>query len=291
MVALISPAMKSMSNELIDAEHAGEDKSNAATAISSDGMWRPIVGGISRFSLQVPEIALAEARRFEDTSTLFYLSHKVDNGLELHSNSRGSLDLTVTPQETWARYSVHANPNVTYGLGLRSFESSTYPTVSLQYRLVTDELALDSYNLNILENDFRIAMSRTKLSYTETHEDLFHLGISSLTRDTHAAIGRRWFQSLGQFDSVLSLSHFENQSSIEIQVEQNYNNYDFYFGTKAALSGDESELFLGFKANFGASVTTSVASGHKNNTHQTTSLRNLRRVNLDNLWRAADILN
>ncbi len=290
IIVLLIPATRSMGDERVDAAHMSEEEPKARLAISSDGMWRPIVGGISRFSLQFPEIALAEAQRFQDTSTLFYLSNKVDNGLELHSLPHSSFDLTVALQETWAHYYINANPNVSYGLGVKSSKNSTYPAVSFRYRQIPDNLVLYAYALNILENDIRFALSRTKLSPTEGYEDLFHLETRSLLGDTNAAVGRRWFKSLGQFDSVLSLSHFENQSSVELQIEQNYENHDIYFGTRTALSGTNSELFLGFKANLGPGVTTRVVSGNETTINKAASLRKLRRVNLDKLWRRADIL-
>ena len=65
---------------------------------NGDVTWTPSVRGISKYTFNLPQYGVAEAIRFEDTASLFYLSDIKEREFSVIEDLGPFIDITLSPQ-------------------------------------------------------------------------------------------------------------------------------------------------------------------------------------------------
>ena len=247
-------------------------------------VWKPISNKLSRFTLSLPDYGVQEAVRYQDTASLFYLSHVRDNGLSLVQEQTGTFEFILTPELSVTTYLHPLSRTLSLGLGAQFEDDKNMPIIVSEYRSVADHLSFQRHYLEISKSSLEVLMAHTELSIDERLENTWSLSLSS--EQTRASFGRRWFEVIGK-NSLLAEIGLTNEDIVfGWQLEHRFNLTTGFFGSLINPASKETAAFVGLRHNFENGSKVKIKSGSDLLSNSAQSLRRLRRDALPKSWKS-----
>ena len=247
-------------------------------------IFKPVSDRLSRYSLSLPRHGVSEAIQYQDTASLYYLSHVDDAGLALEQNEVGALNLYMTPKLSRLYYRHPLSPSLSFNLGAKLVEDEIIPSVGSELRYVTGHQGLLKSVVNITNAGFDSFFSHTKLNARENLERIWAFSLS--TNKSRLAYGIRWFDFIRGDDLLVEFGLNDKDPVYGLQLERNLNAATFYAGVLTRVTSNKVEAFWGMKFEFSNHTHIRLESDHSLISGSTQSLRNLRRGTLPALWRS-----
>ena len=200
-LALVIAFSSASANEVQSRFVLGVNGDPEIHALSGPIVWRPVSDQLTRFTLTLPTFGIGEAIKYQDTTSLYYLSDVEDKGLSLVKDVNGAFDFYLKPGLSVYQYRHPITPSISLSPGTKLYEDEHIPILTGEYRLVTGDLSLQRNYLEVSSSFVSLTIDRTELSPSDNLEQIWSASFgSNLTRMSY---GLRWFDVIGN-ENVLA---------------------------------------------------------------------------------------
>ena len=251
--------------------------------------WVPEIKGKSRYAFSIQKDAYLTSKKYADASDLYYLSKKIDQGLEFQPNNLKSIDIFLLKNNFNAVYSQKFLLDTKMGLLYEKKENS--------YGLVLDKDFITSRN-SMANLGIKQAFNKSiefnaefaKLSNNEATEFYGNLNHKFKSNILNGVIGYTWFEIANQFDFSASIQAQDKKIESNFYSTFENGNVKFQIGLDQIKNDSNLNMFFNLKfentlnkKNLGTNVT--ITSKDRNFGLRNLSLKNFRKKNLDMLWK------
>ena len=247
-------------------------------------IWEPVSDRLSRYSLSLPTHGILEAIQYQDTASLFYLSHVDDAGLSLEKDQGGSLDLYVTPKRSHFSYRHPLSPSWSLNVGVKLVGDDISPLVGGEFRYITSHRGLQQSAVNLSDSEFDGFFSHTKLNSRENLEKIWAISLNENKK--RFGYGLRWFDFIKEDDLLVEFGLNNKDPVFGFQLERSFNATTAYAGILTQLNSKKAQAFLGMKFEFSNNTNVKLESENSLISGSAQSLSTLRRAALPSLWRS-----
>ena len=181
-------------------------------------IWTPISGQLSRFTLTLPKYGIREAEKYQDTTSLYYLSDVEDNGLSLVNDINGMFDFYLKPGLSVYHYRRSITPALSLGAGAKIGDDENRPILTGEYRSVSNDLSVQRNYLELSDSVFNLMIERTELSSNENLEKIWSVAFSS--SHTRMSYGWRWFDVIGEENLLAEIGLIDEELVVGWQIER-----------------------------------------------------------------------
>ena len=252
-------------------------------------IWLPEINGKSRYSISIPKDAFLTSKKYLDSSDLYYLSKKIDNGLKFQPKRLSSFDISVLKNNYKAIFNQRYLSNVNAGLFFEKKENSFGMIFNKDFIMLNDtfgnfgfEQAKDKYT--IFNAKF---VKLTKNENSEIHANVSH---EHKSKNLNAKIGHTWFEIGNQFDFTVNIIQHNEKISSDIFASFYKENVKFQLGINHIRNNSNSGIFFNIRVENLIDkkyFTPNVSISSKNDifSDKNLSLKKYRKQSLDLLWR------
>ena len=248
-------------------------------------IWRPAVGGLTRYQLRLPRSGVRDALKYQDNSALFYMSQTSDLGLQLVRDQIGEINVSLVPEHSRAKYT-HTQSlthQLSFHLGVEVDSKTAGPALGASWRNVTGHTQLDQTTAALTGNRVNVSWTRTKLSSADHLERLY--SVSSEAGDFKARFGTRWFDFFQSTDMLAEAGVDDGAFVIGAQLERGIGSATVFLGAVSNLSSGNTDFSLGVEYHLGKHATVDATTQTGLISHAVQSLKSLRRAALPSHWR------
>ena len=250
----------------------------------------PKIKGKSRYSFSIPKNGHHIAKKHADSSDLFYLSEKNDNGLKFQSNKSKNIDIVISENNSNLILSQSILSNINAGLFLKNKEKISFG-LSLNKDVIISKNALGNFGVEQAKDEYTIFNAKfVKLSNNENSEFYGNINHEFKSDHLNMGIGNTWFDIANQFDLTLGIHEQDKKVESEFYATFGDETMKFQIGFDQIKNNSNMNMFFNLKfenilnkENFGTNVIISSKDsvfGLRN-----LSLKSFRRKNLDKLWK------
>jgi len=252
--------------------------------------WLPKVEGKSRYSFSIPRDGHKIASKYADASGLFYLSKQIDSGLKFQPNKSKKIDIVISENNSNLILSQSILPNINAGLFLKNKEKISFG-VNLNKDFVISKNAIGNFGVEQVKGEYTSFNAKlVKLSNNENSEFYGNINHEFKSNHLNVGIGNTWFDIANQFDLTLGIHEQGKKVESEIYATFGDESMKLQIGFDQIKNSSNINMFFNLKfentldmENFGTNVIlTSKSSIHG---LRKLSLKNLRKKNLDILWK------
>ena len=253
-----------------------------------DVTWLPKIKGKSKYSFRIPRDGHEIAKKYSDSSDLFYMSEQIDSGLKFQSNNSQNIDIVISKHNSYLTFQRSILSNMVVGLFLKNKEKTSFG-LNLNKDFILNN-TLFNVGIEQAKNEHTVFNTKfVKLFNNENSE--FHGNINHDYKSNilNTRIGYTWFEIANQFDFTLGIQEQNKKVESEIYTTFGAGNFQFEIGLNQIKDNSNMNMFFNFKfenmlnkKNFG----TNVMLTSKDNIRglDTLSLKSFRKKNLDKLW-------
>lgn len=255
---------------------------------NGNAIWTPISGNLNRFSVLLPAMGISEALRYNDTSSLYYLSEISEHELSAWPSAAPSFDFTLAPDYIEARALWTLNTSLELGVDVTAVDSKTTPALHVRAMFPKGSMQYSALGLSISKEP-QISWQVTTLRLDENAENLlFAKFVDGSDSSFSLSYGERYWGIGSGVDFAWSTGILENDPYANIQFEKLWDEVRGSF----SLTVQE-----GKSVRFGLGIEISISSGKlgtlnvkglSRNSDSTVlenrSLRTLRRAHLPSQW-------
>jgi len=219
---------------------------------NGDLTWTPSVRGISKYTFNLPQYGVAEAIRFEDTASLFYLSDIKEREFTVIEDLGPFIDITLSPQSNSIELRWPVSRRAFSGIKVTDRDGlNAYVTGNV----ITSTTAHSIHQLGVeLGEEIEIEVTGTKLNLGESSEQFYQVTASSLDDQRYSvSYGQRYWQAVGDLDAAWVIGSDADDLFAVFQLEKN-------FGSTSALLRLSTEynsppkFEIGLQINFDGGV-------------------------------------
>lgn len=219
---------------------------------NGDLTWTPSVRGISKYTFNLPQYGVAEAIRFEDTASLFYLSDIKEREFTVIEDLGPFIDITLSPQSNSIELHWPVSRRAFSGIKVTDRDGlNAYVTGNV----ITSTTAHSIHQLGVeLGEEIEIEVTGTKLNLGESSEQFYQVTASSLHDQRYSiSYGQRYWQAVGDLDAAWVIGSDADDLFAVFQLEKN-------FGTTSAFLRLSTEynsppkFEIGLQINFDGGV-------------------------------------
>ena len=252
-------------------------------------VWRPISDQLSRFTLTLPSYGVHDAIKYQDTTSLYYLSNVEDSGLSLAKDIDGTFDFYLNPELSVYQYHHPITPAISLSAGAKFDGDEHMPILAGEYRSIRGDLTFQKHYLEISDSFVNLMMERTELNPNENLEEIWSISLSP--NHTRVSYGWRWFEVIGKENLLAEISFFDEDLVFGWQIERVFDTTTGFLGSLTNTVSRETEAFWGIRYDFARGSEILVESDHRLLTNSAQSLAVLRGSALPDLWRSNVSLN
>ena len=251
--------------------------------VAEPAVWKPSSHGLTRFTLTLPHRGIHEAVIYQDTSSLFYLSSVVDNGIALVNDDALSLEIALSPETSSISYRHEITPALALSLGTQLEGSEKVPVLGGDFRWVAGRNSLQQNSILLSDADLYLFSSYAKLSADEQTEQIWTLSLG--LDQERLGYGKRWFDIVKSDSLLAEVGFIDEDVVLGWQFELHFASLTGYFGSITNTTSKKTEAFLGIRHNFGVKSKLRIETGPGLLANSAQSLRKLRQRLLPTAWR------
>ena len=250
----------------------------------------PKIKGKSRYSFSIPKNGHHIAKKHADSSDLFYLSEKNDNGLKFQSNKSKNIDVVISENNSNLILSQRISSNINAGLFLKNKEKISFG-LSLNKDVIIIKNTIGNFGVEQAKDEHTVFNAKfVRLSNNENSE--FYGNINHVLNSNHlnVGIGYTWFDIANQFDLTLGIHEQGKKVESEIYATFGDETMKFQIGFDQIKNNSDMNMFFNLKfeniLNKENSRTNVIISSKDSDFGLgKLSLKSFRRKNLDMLWK------
>ncbi len=249
-------------------------------------IWRPSVGIFTRFEFDIPRGGIGQAVKYQDTSSLFYLSQQRDLGLGFATKNSNRILLSTDPEKIRLNYFYKIQPEIYFKIGISVQGQKISPMFGVDYLRIKNNLSVENYSLNLQEQGTQLGYTRTTLDSLDKYETLMFVEADTALASISAGIGRRWFDLIGRQDLVLSTDFQNGSVSMSVQIEKAFDSGLGYVSLRKSFDSGELSGVLGLNFNLNDMFSFKYNTNSSGLWPSMYTLKDLRRSSLPKLWRS-----
>ena len=256
---------------------------------NGNAIWTPISGNLNRFSVLLPARGISEALRYNDTSSLYYLSEISEHELSARPSAAPSFDFTLAPDYIAARALWTLNTSLELGVDVTAVDSKTTPALHVRAMLPKGSMQYSALDLSIAKES-QISWQATTLRLDENAENLlFAKVVDDADPSFSLSYGERYWGIGPDVDFAWSTGILENDPYANIQFEKSWDEVLGSFRL-TAQEGKSVRFRLGIEISinsgkFGTLNVKGLSRNSGSTVLENRSLRTLRRAHLPSQWR------
>jgi len=253
-------------------------------------IWAPKIKGKSRYSFSIPKDAYYIAKKYADTSDLFYYSEINDNGLKFQTNKSKSISIIISEDNSNLILSHSILSNINAGLFLKNKEKTSFG-LNLNKDVIISKNALGNFGVEYFKDGYSALKAKfVKLYYNENSEFYGNINHEFKSNYLNVGIGNTWFDIANQFDLTLGIHEQDKKVVSEIYATFGFENIEINVGLNQIKNSSNMNMFFNLKfenilnmENLGSNIIMT----SKDSTFglKKLSLKSFRKKNLDKLWK------
>jgi len=253
-------------------------------------IWHPEIMAKSKYALSIPKDGYLLSKKYLDFYDLYYLSQKIDNGLNLQSNKSKNIDIVISENNSNLILSQSISPDIKVGLFLKYKENNSFG-LNLNKDVILTENALGNFGFERSIGEHSIFNARfVKLFNNENTEFYGNINHEFKSDIFNVGIGNTWFDIANQFDFTLGINEQGKKVESEIYATFGDENIKFEVGLNQIKNNSNMNMFFNLKfentlseENFVSNVI--ITSKESIFGLKKLSLKSFRKKNLDILWK------
>jgi hypothetical protein len=259
-------------------------------------IWHPVINAKSRYAFSIPKDGYLISKKYFDTSDLYYLSHKIDNGLVFQPNNLKHLDVVISGNNSKLVFNQSFLSNINIGLFLQQKKQKTFGFVLDKDHIISRSV-LSNFGVEQVKDKNTIFNAKfVKLSNNENSE--FYGNINHKYKSNHidVSVGNTWFEIFKHFDFTVGIQEQAKKVESELYVTFGEENIKFQVGLDQIRNSSNMNMFFNLKLentinkrNFGSKVI--ITSKQSIFGLKKLSLKSFREKTLDMLWKKNMIYN
>ena len=251
-------------------------------------IWTPKINGRSRYAFSIPKDAYLISKKHSDSSELYYLSEKIDNGYTSHQDKSKTLDIFSSRDNFRATFEQRFLSNINAGLFFEKKDNLI--GINFNKEFIVSENALSDFGFEQVKDNYTIFKTRfVKLTKNEDAELSGNISHEFKSNIFNAEVAYTWFDIANKFDFTAGLKQASNIVSSEIYGTFSEENVKFQIGLNEMRNISNMNIFF----NLTFEDIVNVKSFSSKITHTTKNdfivdnltLKRLRKHNLDLIWR------
>jgi len=219
---------------------------------NGDLTWTPSVRGISKYTFNLPQYGVAEAIRFEDTASLFYLSDIKEREFTVIEDLGPFIDITLSPQSNSIELRWPVSRRAFSGIKVTDRDGlNAYVTGSL----ITSTTAHSIHQLGVeLGEEIEIEVTGTKLNLGESSEQFYQVTASTLDDQRYSvSYGQRYWQAVGDLDAAWVIGSDADDLFAVFQLEKNFGSTSAFLRLSTEYNSPP-KFEIGLQINFDGGV-------------------------------------
>ena len=251
-------------------------------------IWTPKINGRSRYAFSIPKDAYLISKKHSDSSELYYLSEKIDNGYTSHQDKSKTLDIFSSRDNFRATFEQRFLSNINAGLFFEKKDNLI--GINFNKEFIVSENALSDFGFEQVKDNYTIFKTRfVKLTKNEDAELSGNISHEFKSNIFNVEVANTWFDIANKFDFTVGLKQASNIVSSEIYGTFSKENVKFQIGLNEMRNISNMNIFF----NLTFEDIVNVKSFSSKITHTTKNdfivdnltLKRLRKHNLDLIWR------
>jgi hypothetical protein len=219
---------------------------------NGDLTWTPSVRGISKYTFNLPQYGVAEAIRFEDTASLFYLSDIKEREFTVIEDLGPFIDITLSPQSNSIELRWPVSRRAFSGIKVTDRDGlNAYVTGNV----ITSTTAHSIHQLGVeLGEEIEIEVTGTKLNLGESSEQFYQVTASSLDDQRYSvSYGQRYWQAVGDLDAAWVIGSDADDLFAVFQLEKNFGSTSAFLRLSTEYNSPP-KFEIGLQINFDGGV-------------------------------------
>lgn len=185
-------------------------------------VWSPSADGKTRFSYLLPETGIREAVKFEDTSSLYYLSQVKEAPITGRVTTAPLGLIELSKDEIRVSTDWFVTPTLSFGFGALREDRTTKPILNLKWILAPSTTALTTVSIDAIAQT-RIHFDRARLHINENSETLFYAALSDDEGvSLSVSYGRRFWDTFLGADLAWAAGFEQDREFAGVQVERDF---------------------------------------------------------------------
>lgn len=249
--------------------------------------WVPEINGKSRYSFSIQRNAYLNSKKYLDSSDLYYLSKKIDDGLKFEPNKSKSIDITLLKNNFNTTYMQRHLLGINTGIFFEKKENSFGIILNKDFILSKNSMATIGFKqakdrYTIFDGKF------VKLFNNEGSEIYGNLNYEFNLEILNLGIGHTWFEISNQYDLTVGLEQQDKKVVPNLYVTFGDENRILQIGLNQIE--DDTNIFLSLKFENALNKNkfgTNIIVSSKDNIFglRNLSLKSFRKSKLDMLWK------
>jgi len=248
----------------------------------------PKINGRSRYAFSILKNAYVISKKNGDSSDLYYLSNKINNGVTLHQNMEKNIDFFISRDDTKVIYKQNLLSNINADLFLEKKEKSF--GIILTKDFIISKNSIGNFGFEQAKDAYStINTSFVKLSKNENTELSGKMSYKHKSNIVNLDIKNTWFDIADKVDFTIGLLQENNKLSSNIYTSIGEEKVKLKVGLNRTKNTSNINLFISL--TFGEIINNKYfksrvsLSSKDNMITENLSLKNLRKQHLDKIWR------
>ena len=251
-------------------------------------IWAPEVDGFTRFEFKISKNAYFQAKKYRDSSDLYYLSKVEDNDISLTSRPLRNFGLTLKESQYKLSYLQNINENFLIGGHILPSDNRRFGGEFSYTKVMDNSKLFNIYTVIKNNNMSNIKLTGTSLNKNEFSEFFLFGKLYENQKHNIFSIGQRWFDVYHNYDIIPVIAHRKNKLEFSLQTEATFDKYNIKFGVNVQKKSTQTKAFFEltkvFISNNNLKYTINAKSSNNSNIDYK-SLKSIRIHALPQIWK------
>ena len=253
-------------------------------------IWSPKIKGKTRYSFLIPRYGHEIAKKNTDSSDLYYLSEKIDNGLKVHSNISKNIDIIISKNNSNIILSQSIVPGINAGLFLKKKDKESFGLI-LHKDVILSKNSLGNVGVEQAKDKYTVFNAKfAKLFNNENSEFYGNINHKFKSNILDIDLGHTWFEIANQIDITAGIQERGKKVDSYVYATYDYENLKFQIGLNQNNSNSNTNMYFNMKFENVLNkkkVRTNVMVTSRDSVFgpRRLSLKSYRKKNLDIQWK------
>jgi hypothetical protein len=252
-------------------------------------IWHPVINAKSRYALSIPKDGYLLSKKYLDLSDLYYLSDKIDKGLNLQPKKLKYIDAIISNNNSKLVFNKSFLSNLNIGFFFQQEKQKSFG-LALDKNFIISNNVLSNFGIDQTIGENTVLNAKfVKLFNSEDSEFYGNLNYELKSDIYNVEIGHNWFEIADQYDLTVGFQEQDKKLEAELYATFGAEKMKFQIGFNQIKSNSSMNMFINLKLkniinnrNFGSNVI--ITSKESIFGIKKLSLKSFRKKNLDILW-------
>jgi len=264
------------------------DKYFADNPNQSEAILFPVFNQNRKNSFIIPKKGFLVAKKYQDSSDLYYYSKYQENKMSLHPVENNNINIFLSNSLKKLQFTHQFKSGFGLGMAIQNNGNSAIDLVIEQNLVINDNLL----NLNIKQSEKYPTFNANllRLSESENSEIFSSFFYELKSKNIYGEIGNTWFDVTKNVDFTFALQSNNHDLMSSIHTSYNLDDMRIHFGINEIKNKSDFNIFFDLVVEFyfkNQSLNTHLSSNSSGlfEHYFKQSLKPLRKNNADQIWR------